>query len=418
MKLEERESENNSFEQKRLLEPIFLSEHHTAHPIQWHLILVTAVAVMIGTILVYSLLNSRSAKQISDPIRTSNPAVTKRNVAALGRLEPAGEIVRLSAPNSVEGSRIDRVYVQEGDLVRTGQVIAVLDNQPSRAAALKKALSQMAVSQAKLVQVKAGAKTGDISAQQATVEKTIAELNGGIATQEATIGRISAEVKNSIQEYERYLPLYQQGAITKSDLDSKKLRLETAQEQLSEAKAALAKLVDSTQAQERQARATLDSVAEVRSVDVEVAQTEVDSAIAAVEQAKAELSLTYIRAPMSGKILKLYTKAGEVIDRNGIAELGRTSQMYVVAEVYETDVKNLKIGQTASITSEAFSGTLKGVVDKIGLRVKKQDIFDVNPMANTDFKVVEVKIQLNPSSSRQVSGFSNLQVRTVIDTQS
>jgi HlyD family secretion protein len=85
--------------------------------------------------------------------------------------------------------------------------------------------------------------------------------------------------------------------------------------------------------------------------------------------------------------------------------------------VYETDVTRVRLGQPAIVTTDALPGQqLRGSVAKIGLQVKKQNIFDVNPTANTDYKVVEVKIRLNPASSRVVAGFSNLQVQAVIQT--
>jgi HlyD family secretion protein len=306
--------------------------------------------------------------------------------------------------------------VQEGDLVKAGQVIATLDSRASRLATWKQAQSNVSTAKAKLIKVKVGAKSGDINAQKANILRLSAELNGGVATQEAEIARIEADLSNAKSEYQRYQQLFLEGGISRSERDSKHLRLETVHNQLSAAQAALEKMITTVQAQQTEAQSTLKSIAEVRPVDIQVAQSEVEAAILAAEKAKADLDLTEIRTPINGKILEIHVRSGEVIGKEGIASIGRTEQMYISAEVYETDISHVRIGQNVIVTSDAIPYKLKGQVSEVGLQVKKQGIFDVNPLANTDYKVVEVKVRLDPSSSHKVSGLSNLQVQAVIQT--
>jgi HlyD family secretion protein len=402
------------------------AEPHRTFWGQLPVILATAVVTTVG-IFSFSSLGSSLWSFQSKP-RTGNAANLEsanaaakphlKNVAALGRLEPQGEITRLSAPNSLEGSRIEKLLIKEGDYVKSGQVVAILDSQDSRLATLKQAQSNVLTAQAQLAKVEAGAKSGDVNAQKANIIRLNAELNGGVATQEAEIRRIEADLRNAEIEYERYANLQRDGAISKSELDSKKLRLDVVQNQLSQAQAALSRLVSTVAAQKEEAQATLTSIKEVRPVDVQVARSQVDSAMRAAEKAKADLDLTYIRAPIDGMVLDVSVRAGEVVGNNGIASLGRTERMYVVSEVYETDIASIRSGQPAIVTSSAFPGKLTGQVNQIGREVKKQGLFDVNPLANTDFRIVEVKVELDPSSSRKVAGLSNLQVQVVIKTNS
>jgi HlyD family secretion protein len=265
--------------------------------------------------------------------------------------------------------------------------------------------------------VQAGAKSGDVNAQKANIIRLNAELNGGVATQEAEIRRIEADLHNAQVERDRYQNLNSKGAISRSEFDSKQLRLETVQNQLSQAQAALGRLISTVAAQKKEAQATLSSVAEVRPVDLQVARSQVESALRAADKAKADLDLTYIRAPFNGTVLEVNVRPGELIGTEGIATLGKTNQMYVVAEVYETDIAAVRAGQNTVVTSNAFSGQLTGTVAEIGQQVKKQGIFDVNPLANTDFKIVEVKVRLDSQSSLKVASFSNLQVQVVIRTK-
>ena len=68
--------------------------------------------------------NSAKESQVSQAVV---PQV--KTVTALGRLEPAGEVIKLSPPASSQGSRVEQLLVKEGDSVKLGQVIAILDNR-------------------------------------------------------------------------------------------------------------------------------------------------------------------------------------------------------------------------------------------------------------------------------------------------
>ncbi|MBD2018903.1 HlyD family efflux transporter periplasmic adaptor subunit, partial [Leptolyngbya sp. FACHB-36] len=166
------------------------------------------------------------------------------------------------------------------------------------------------------------------------------------------------------------------------------------------------------------AEATLDRIAEVRPVDVQAARADVNSAIAAVRHAQAELDLAYIRAPRAGQILKIHTWDGEIVDGNkGIVSLGQTRQMVAVAEVYETDLPKIRLGQAATITSISggLASPLRGVVDEVGLEVAKKDVLNTDPAAEIDARIVEVKVRLNPADSQWVAGLTNMKVKVAID---
>jgi HlyD family secretion protein len=187
------------------------------------------------------------------------------------------------------------------------------------------------------------------------------------------------------------------------------------QQQLQEAQATLNRTTNTLNDQLKQEQAKLLSIKEVRPVDVQLAQSEVKSAMTAIAQAKADMDLTYIKSPIDGKILKIHARTGEVISTSGFAEIGKISQMFVVAEVYQTDIQKVRLGQKATITSPAFSQPLQGTVKEIGWQVDKQNIFSLNPGSDTDRKIVKVKIRLdNPADSKRVDRLTNLQVDVAI----
>jgi HlyD family secretion protein len=87
--------------------------------------------------------------------------------------------------------------------------------------------------------------------------------------------------------------------------------------------------------------------------------------------------------------------------------------MCAVAEIYETDVRYLRVGDHATITSPALPSALKGTVDRIGYKIGKQDVLATDPAARTDARVVEVRIRLDDSET--AANFTFLQVNVVVD---
>jgi HlyD family secretion protein len=350
----------------------------------------------------------------SRPTQSVEATPTVKKIAALGRLEPEAEVIRLSAPMTLDGDRVAQLLVKQGDRVKAGQVIAILDSRDRLQDAFQQAQEQVRVAEAKLAQVKAGAKTGEIQAQQASISRLQADRQGEIAAQSAEMSRWESEVRTAQAEYDRFQKLYREGAIAASNLDSKRLALETAQAQLNQARAKRNQASDSLQAQVQEARANLERVSEVRPVDVQAAQTEVRSAIAAMKRAETELEQAYIRAPLNGQILKVHARVGEKIGDSGIAEFAQNDNMVAIAEVYQSDITKVKVGQASVITGQAFSGELKGTVSQIGLQVDKQNVFSNQPGENLDQRIIEVRIRLTPESSQKVSQLTNLQVQTAI----
>jgi HlyD family secretion protein len=383
---------------------------------RWTIIAAVVTALALSGVALQYVLRFQRSGSTSSSLATSTSKV--RAVSALGHLRPEGEVVHLSAPNTLNGmgaSRVAKLLVKEGDRVRTGQVIAILDNNENLQTALKVSQGEVEVAQANLAKVRAGAKTGELEAQKATIARLKAELQGQITAQDKTIARLEAQLNNGQIEYQRYRKLFQNGAVTASQLDSKQLTMTTAQEQLNEARVNRNRLEATFQEQIKAAQATFRQIAEIRPTDVQAAQAEINKALANVAKARADLDLSYVRSPLDGQVLKIHSRPGEMVDSKGIVALGQTDQMNVVAEVYELDVSKLRIGQKATISSNAFSGKLYGTVSEIGLQVNPQDVLSTDPTADVNRRIVEAKIRLNPADSQKVSAFTNLQVNVLID---
>jgi HlyD family secretion protein len=379
----------------------------------WGLIIVPILLIMAITLVRLGNRPKSQPSYASKPVRAKLPEIKK--VAALGRIEPQGEIMSLSAPTSLEAVQVEQLLVQVGDRVKKRQIIAILDGRQRQQATLDEAKTRFIVAQSRLEKVKAGAKSGAIGARQAAVANVEAELAGEIQTQQATISRRVAELDNAQREWQRNQQLFNEGAISASELDSKRLTFKTAQEQLNEARATLERTERTLNARLAEAQATLEETAEVRTVDVEIAQAELKQAQAAVAKAQADMELAYVRAPVNGEILDIHTRPGEALDEKGIAQIGQTEQMMVVAEIDQNDINQVKIGQKATVTSGVFPEELHGKVHQVGSLINKNDILDTDPAADEDSRVVEVEIMLEPKDSQKVAKLSNLEVDVVIE---
>lgn len=382
---------------------------------QLRLSLAVALTIILGIILFYKFSQEKQPEATpATQTKTSPPAAQR--VTALGRLEPTTEVIKVSVSSMLNNDRVAKLLVKRDDSIKAGQIIAIMSSRDRLKTALLEAQAQVKVANAELAKVKAGATSGKIAAQKAEIVRLKEELKSEINTQQAIVARWQAEVRTTNADYNRYLSLYQEGAIASSELDQRRLALETAQSQLDEAKAKQSQSLNTLQEQIKQAKATLDDIVEVRQVDVQAAQAGIEKAIAATKAAKAQLDETYIYAPIAGRILDIYARPGEVVGENGIAELGQTSQMQVVAEIYQTDINKVREGQQALITSDLFPEKLRATVKLIGLKVNKQEVTSGEPGENLDRKVIQVRIQLNPEDSRRVANLTNLQVQVAIET--
>ena len=343
---------------------------------------------------------------------TATPLPQRVDVVALGRLEPKGEVIRVGGPT---GERIKRLEIKEGDRVQTGQVLAYLENYDEQKAQRDVAASQLAESEQ---QMKAATTYGQTQIQQAATEVEKVRQPGAfeMEAQRATIRELEAEVAVETQDLERFRALAQDGAIAQQTFDQQQSTVRQAQEKLNNAKATLIRLETALQTDIRSAQATLQT--QRANLPLSQIQIAVESARQNLNLAAAQLERTIIRSPSNGRVLRILARSGEALGQEGsILDLGDTREMYVVAEVYETDVGLVKIGQSATIMSRngAFATALTGKVAEIGWQVFKNDVLNDDPAANADARVVEVKVRLD--DSKPVEALTNLQVDVKIDVK-
>ena len=364
--------------------------------------------------------SSVEAQEIS-PDTPTVVAVPISRVVALGRLQPEGEVIQLSVTNA-EDSRVNQILVSEGDFVQAGQVIAILQGFERRQRDLDEAQKTVALYQARLDQIRSGdAKVSEIAAQESNIARLDAQKRNEVLEREAAIAEAEAALQQAQLTFDRNSALVTEGAISQNALDQSKESLDRAQANLEQRQAQLSTTIETLDAQIQREQKNLATLQEVRPVDIRVAEAELDRAKITVEQRQADLNDTQVKVPISGQILRINTQVGEQVNtQEGIVELGQTDQMMAIAEVYETDIRKISMGQSAVLVSEygGFEGEVRGVVDHIGLQVGQRSLSDGanNPTTDENTRVVEVRIRINAEDSPKVASLTNMQVRVEIDT--
>ncbi|MDX8354912.1 HlyD family efflux transporter periplasmic adaptor subunit [Cognatiyoonia sp. IB215182] len=307
--------------------------------------------------------------------------VSEGDVVALGRVTPKGDVVTVALPFGAGDARIRELRVETGDQVTSGEILAVLDSLPQYEGQLATARANLTVAEANLTQTQAATRAGRDEADAA--------LERAIATETA-----------AQEELTRTTALMERGVTTRAVLDNAIARATEAARDVEKARATLSRY-----------NATDDTP----QADIAVALANVEASRAQLSLAELDVEKAYVRAPQDGTVLDVHVSPGERPDSDGVLDLGNTTEMTVEAEVYQTLIGRVAVGDPATITADALNGSLNGTVNAIGLEIGRQSITSDDPAANTDARVVDVVITLDAASSAQAERLTNLQVVVRID---
>ena len=301
------------------------------------------------------------AAAAAGPVRPAAPAGADRLVAAGGLVEPASQARQLAA--SVIG-RIVKMNFEEGDHVAEGDVIAEIENGDLKAQ-LTGAEATLIARRNELARLKAGAREQEISAAKAELREA------------------EAVVAMARSASERRIALGAKQIVSAEAVDQARADRDTAEARRDMLAQRLSLLVSPP-----------------RSEDVAIAQANLDAVQAQIAEITAEIEKTIVRSPIDSVILKLYRRAGETVSNlppTPIATVGDTSQLRVRADIDESDVAVILLGQTMWVTADAFPGRrFRGTVAQIGGQLGRKNFRNDNPEERLDTKILEVLIDLEP----------------------
>ncbi len=283
-------------------------------------------------------------------------------VVGPGRVEPLSEDIKVGSEIS---GKLKSVLVEEGDRVRRGQVLAILQNADYQA--------QVASAEA------------DLARRGAELRKIV----NGARTEErrealAVVNEAQAVMDNARAEMERRQRLYRSGAVSREEADRYEREFKVAKARHDEAAQHYA-LLDDPAREEDRARGD---------ADVALAKAQLD-------EARARYQKTLVRSPIDGVVLRKHHRAGESVTNSSnsadpIVTLGNVRALRVRVDVDENDVAKVRLGDRAYTTADAFGNReFPGHVVRIGQEMGPKNVRTDEPTERVDKKILETLIELD-----------------------
>jgi len=329
-------------------------------------------------------------------------------IMAQGRLLPGSGLINVFAPPN---RRIEQLLVHEGQQVTAGQEeLATFAGQAS-------------------LQLQAELSRAQVADTSRELEQKIALAQ--LQRQTAAVARQLAERRYDELKSSDLLSIPEQQYQT---AEAKLRRLEVlAKDPQTEAFVATTVLEDQrlaiTEARIRLEHAVRQQAAAIQAAELEgeaarLAEEQASTAwaglVALREQGRAlELSATLadlavadarLVAPVSGTVLRIVGRPGEVALHSPLLQIGDVSRMICIAEVPDRLVGQVQVGQAATISAAALPRSLSGQVTAIGRVVGDGHLPDPNPLALVDRRTVDVTIEIADADRDLAAGLVNLQV--------
>lgn len=259
-------------------------------------------------------------------IKVTAEKVQKRTITeivnASGKIYPEDEV---KVSPDISGV-ITELNVQEGDTVKTGQLLARIDPD--------------------VYNIQRSQAASGVAQTQAQVSSSQAQVNNA----QAALDALDAQMVQAQKAYDRSKKLFDEKVISRSEMD-------VAESTLRSAKANYNAAVQGIRGSE---------------ANVKSARANVQTAQASLQKANKDLSRTAITAPRDGVISLLNVKKGESVSGNSftvgteILRIADMSKIEIRVDVGENDIPKVKLGDSAVVEVDAYSDRkFKGIVTQI-----------------------------------------------------
>jgi HlyD family secretion protein len=313
---------------------------------------------------------------------------SEATVHALARLEPLGGLVVVGVR---PGARVDQVLVAQGDMVKVGQPLALIEGH--EAARCQLALAEERKADALSRRARERSRVALERDREDQLQKArnvmLDEIANALKWQD---DRFDNQITTFPKEY---LPEFKRGfnelksRLDQLRIEESKARFEREQSRIDQ------QLLRRKRAREDEALA--DGGTDDKLLDREI------------EVARATFVATTIKAPIAGTVIDVMAKSGE-ISSGPLLALGDLTAVVAAAEVDQSDVGSIHEGDAATVS--VFGTTVPGKVTRIGRLVGRNQLTNVDPRTPQDLRVVKVNVRLDHAES--AARFMNLQVEAII----
>jgi HlyD family secretion protein len=328
---------------------------------------------------------------------------------ALGRLEPKGGVINVGVPLPDRLQEL-KEGIAPGKRVQKGEELAVLESHADRLAELELATIRL---QEATERYQADQASGEAQIQEADdrLDQLKKQAPHDLRAQQAKVRLLKENLDRAEKDLARIRAL-QTNPVSAQQREGQELLVKQAREELEGAQALLEKITLAQEYEQRSAAARRRSLE--AGLKSSLAAIPLKSLEKSRDLAAANLERTTVRAPSAGEILKVLARPGELVGAQPLLQMADTERMVAIAEVYETDLGQVRPGQRARVTSKALPRPLEGTVAYIGTVIGPNNILDVDPKAPVDRRVAEVQIDLKPDDSKVAARFLNLKVEVTI----
>jgi membrane fusion protein YbhG len=291
-----------------------------------------------------------------------------RPIRVSGNIEVTDAELSFKIPGRVEARLVD-----EGQMVKAGQTVAVLDSKElSQEVGLRRA--EVGAAQAALAELEAGSRPEEIAQAKAAAEQAqerLEELEAGSRPQEinaaeAAYASARADAKRLADDFTRYRGLYQKQLVSTQQYDAARTASEMAQARESEAKEHLGLVKEGPRKEEiAQARAALAQAQEYHALvkegprreDIAQARARLDQTRQSLAVSDTRLGYATLASPMSGVVLSKSIEPGEYVSAGTpIVTVADLEHVWLRGYVNETDLGRVKLGQQARVTTDTYPG--------------------------------------------------------------
>jgi len=256
--------------------------------------------------------------------------------------------------------RITRLYFDEGDIVKEGQVVAELDSDE---AYYNMRLSEATLSKTRFI----------LDQMRASYESMKVDIEKNIEKAKAVMNEVDNRRK-------RLLELKERGYVTEMDVDMVQKEYEVAKANL-----------DSTIASRENLRA--------KESEIRAQEEVVKEALNSFNLAKLNYEYSFIRSPISGVITSRPVKIGEGVNKGSlVATIVSTESMYIEAFIDEADVARVRTGQVVNVTMDSYPG-----------RIFRGEVYRISPVVlggKQETRTFEVRVRLTEGDVHIKPGMS------------
>lgn len=307
--------------------------------------------------------------------------------------------------------KVQNIDVKEGDTVSKGDSIITYDTSTKENLERQLQEANLSLKSAKLSLDSLYIPADDSQILQ--LETQVLQSEKTIQDTKNTINELNDKILKAENDLINGKTLFEQGAISKSELTTLENALQTLKNQKISTESSLQISINQLEANKKQLQSVKNKTNEPNNKNrIESQKVILEQAKLRVSQIQKDLNKfkTNVLATENGTITKIFVSTGEnVAEGKVVAEMGNLNDIIIQAFIPEYDMDGVKEGQKVTIKSESSSNTYEGIVTKVYPFAEKMNI------SGSEKNVVKVEISIPPNTDLKVGFTTKMNIITNVE---